>query len=206
MQVFIDTNILLSFYHLTSEDLEQLEKLALPIENEEIRLDLPEQVIDETWRNRANKIKGGFQTFKQHKFAPAYPAYCRDYENYEKMRKAEDHLQKQHASLIEQIQKDIDNENLGADHLLRRLFKAARVIKLSNETLHRALRRVELGNPPGKAGSLGDAITRPGFTKRRPTMHTQREPTSFTPEATLKSQQRLTPRSTARNSIVAAGI
>ena len=44
------------------------------------------------------------------------------------------------------------------------------------------------------------------LTKRRPTMHTQREPTSFTPEATLKSQQRLTPRSTARNSIVAAGI
>ena len=35
---------------------------------------------------------------------------------------------------------------------------------------------------------------------------TQREPTSFTPEGTLKRQRRLMLRSTARNSIVAAGI
>ena len=37
-------------------------------------------------------------------------------------------------------------------------------------------------------------------------MHTQREPTSFTPEGTLKRQRRLTPRSTARNSIVAKNV
>ena len=37
-------------------------------------------------------------------------------------------------------------------------------------------------------------------------MHIQREPTSFTPEGTLKRQRKFTPRSTARNSIVAARI
>jgi hypothetical protein len=42
VNLFIDTNIFLSFFHLTSEDLEELKKLIVLIDNGEIRLFLPE--------------------------------------------------------------------------------------------------------------------------------------------------------------------
>ena len=41
MNIYIDTNILLSFYHLTSEDLEELKKLVALLKQKKARLLLP---------------------------------------------------------------------------------------------------------------------------------------------------------------------
>ncbi len=38
MKPFIDTNIFLSFYHLTSEDLEELRKLSVLLDQKEVTL------------------------------------------------------------------------------------------------------------------------------------------------------------------------
>ena len=56
INLFIDTNIFLSFFHWTSEDLEELKKLIVLMDNDEIRLFLPEQVRNEFARNRGAKI------------------------------------------------------------------------------------------------------------------------------------------------------
>lgn len=45
MNLFIDSNVFLSFYHLTSEDLTELNKLVDLLEEKEIRMYLPEQVM-----------------------------------------------------------------------------------------------------------------------------------------------------------------
>ena len=50
INLFIDTNIFLSFYHLTSEDLEELKKLFVLIDKNEIQLFLPTQVRNELER------------------------------------------------------------------------------------------------------------------------------------------------------------
>ena len=56
MNLFIDSNIFLSFYHLTSDDLEELKKLGVLLRQGEVRLFLPSQVVEEIRRNRENKI------------------------------------------------------------------------------------------------------------------------------------------------------
>ena len=42
MNVYIDTNILLSFFHLTSDDLEELDKLVVLLKQKKIKRLLPE--------------------------------------------------------------------------------------------------------------------------------------------------------------------
>ncbi len=56
MKLFIDTNIFLSFYHLTSEDLEELRKLAVLLDQKKVVLYVTDQVRAEFNRNRETKI------------------------------------------------------------------------------------------------------------------------------------------------------
>ena len=57
MNIFIDTNIFLSFVdHLSNDDLEELNKLSLLLQQGKTKLYLPEQVVQEFRRNRDNKI------------------------------------------------------------------------------------------------------------------------------------------------------
>ncbi len=158
MYLFIDANIFLSFYHLTSEDLAELEKLAVLIQNKEIDLLLPQQIIDETWRNRASKINDSLQAFKKTRFSIPYPAYCKDYQQYEKMRKHQKILEDYHSEMIKLIQRDIDLKELKADKLLIRLFDLGNVIERTPEIIYKARERIDIGNPPGKKNSLGDAV------------------------------------------------
>jgi predicted nucleic acid-binding protein len=64
INLFIDTNVFLSFYHLTNEDLEELKKLAALIDKNEIVLFLPDQVKKEFTRNRAGKISDAMRNYK----------------------------------------------------------------------------------------------------------------------------------------------
>ena len=41
MHLFIDTNVYLGFYHLTSEDLEELNKLVVLVEQQVVTLYMP---------------------------------------------------------------------------------------------------------------------------------------------------------------------
>ena len=56
MHAFIDTNILLSFYHLSNDDLEELKKLAVLIQQKSVTLYLTDQIAAEFARNREVKI------------------------------------------------------------------------------------------------------------------------------------------------------
>lgn len=62
VNLFIDTNIFLSFYHLSGEDLEELDKLAVLIKKKQVQLLLPRQVRDEFYRNREKENQRGTQS------------------------------------------------------------------------------------------------------------------------------------------------
>ena len=54
--LFLDSNIWLSLYHFSSDDLEQFAKLKDLLKSKDIILMIPRQVHDEVWRNRDNKL------------------------------------------------------------------------------------------------------------------------------------------------------
>lgn len=61
--VFIDTNVWLSLYHFTNDDLSQFEKLKDML-GESINLIIPQQVYNEIIRNREAKIIDALKSFE----------------------------------------------------------------------------------------------------------------------------------------------
>jgi predicted nucleic acid-binding protein len=156
--LFVDTNILLSFYHLTSEDLEELRKLVALIDTAKIKLVLTEQVKDEFKRNRSAKIADAMKKLQEARFKISFPAFAKDYSGYDELRTLLDKAGKKHAELVEMITEDAIKGDLKADALVADLFKKATVIPVSDRIYLNAMKRVRLGNPPGKENSLGDAV------------------------------------------------
>ncbi|RQW22335.1 hypothetical protein EHS17_14655 [Rhodobacteraceae bacterium CH30] len=86
MNLFIDTNIFLSFFHLSNDDLDELHKLAVLLEEKQITLWLTEQVRDEFFRNRENKISEAVKKLSEQKSKPQFPQVCKDYDEYPDIR------------------------------------------------------------------------------------------------------------------------
>lgn len=158
MNLFIDTNILLSFYHLTSDDLEELNKLTVLLRQGKVKLWFPAQVVDEFWRNRENKIAEALKGLREQKLSLQFPALCKDYEEYDELRQHQKEYERKHANLIDKITQDVEARRLKADTIIKQLFIKSESIATDEDVVRRARLRLDVGNPPGKNGSLGDAI------------------------------------------------
>lgn len=158
MNLFIDTNVFLSFFHFTSDDLEELRKLSVLIKKGDVVLYLPEQVISEFRRNREYKIADALKRLQKQKLNLQYPQLCKDYAEYKKLRKLQKEYESEYSKLQSQIRKDINNHDLKADKIIGELFENAKILPTTKELMEKARNRMEIGEPPGKKGSLGDAI------------------------------------------------
>lgn len=159
MNLFIDTNIFLSFFHLTSDDLEELRKLAVLTDQKKVRLYLTGQVLSEFRRNRENKIADALKGLKEQRLNLKFPQMCKDYTEYGVLRGLQKKYEQAHSALLHQLAKDVAEQKLKADETLKELFGKATVIETTDDIVSRARLRMQVGNPPGKDGSLGDAIT-----------------------------------------------
>jgi len=158
MNLFIDTNVFLSFYHLTSDDLEELRKLSVLLEKGDINLFLTDQVFEEFKRNRENKIAEAIKKLKDQRLNLQFPQLCKDYVDYPLLRGFQQKYEAAHASLVKNIIEDVERKTLKADVIIEELFAKARRIETTGELVGQAHFRMNVGNPPGKNGSLGDAI------------------------------------------------
>jgi predicted nucleic acid-binding protein len=158
MQLFIDTNILLSFYSLDRGDLAELNKLLEAIERQQITLLLTEQLIDEFNRNREQRIDGAIKSLRTQTFNPQFPQLCEDYSEVELLRESLKQYEQIHVNLTSKITADIKAKNLKADRIVRALFSSGKKLVPNLDILDRARFRMGVGNPPGKNNSLGDAI------------------------------------------------
>jgi predicted nucleic acid-binding protein len=158
MNLFIDTNIYLTFFHFSNDDLEELKKLKVAIQDGKINLLLPEQVIEEYKRNREIKIADALKEFDKLKLPSQFPRMCKDYPQYEKLREKITQYDELKSDLLEQLNSDIESKQLGADKLIEELFEVATKIPSSPSIISVAKERYDKGNPPGKNGSYGDAI------------------------------------------------
>lgn len=158
MNLFIDTNVFLSFYHLSNDDLEEIHKLAVLLDKGDVKLWLPEQVKDEFKRNRENKISDALKKLKEQQKKPQFPQICKDYDEYSEIRDLQKEYGKKLSTLIKKVSDDVKSRSLKADEKILELFEKANVIKTSKELVEIARFRMDVRNPPGKDGSLGDAI------------------------------------------------
>ena len=158
MQLFIDTNILLSFYSLNQEDLNELHKLIDAIDRQQITLLLTDQIIDEFNRNREQRIDGAIKSLRTQTFNPQYPQISEDYPEIDILRESLKHYEQAHVSLTAKIAIDIKAKNLKADRIIKSFFSLGKKLTNHPTTLDRARFRMGIGNPPGKNNSLGDAI------------------------------------------------
>jgi predicted nucleic acid-binding protein len=158
MQLFIDTNILLSFYALNQDDLAELSKLIDAIDKQQISLLFTDQIIDEFNRNREQRIDGAIKSLRTQTFNPQFPQLCEDYPEIDSLRDSLKHYEQAHASLVTKILADIKTKTLKADRIIQALFSLGKQLTPNNTVLDRARFRMGVGNPPGKNNSLGDAI------------------------------------------------
>ncbi len=158
MQLFIDTNILLSFYSLNQEDLAELNKLGDLIAQQHITLLLTDQIIDEFNRNREQRIDGAIKSIRSQTFNPQFPQLCEDYPEIDRVREALKHCEQAHTALMNQITIDIKAKNLKADRIVQSFFSLGKKLAAHSQIVDRARLRMGVGNPPGKNNSLGDAI------------------------------------------------
>jgi predicted nucleic acid-binding protein len=157
MNLFVDANIFLDFYHFSNDDLEELEKLVDLINKREITLVITSQIIDEIKRNRDNKVADAYKKFKDSKIKIDIPQICKAYSEYEQIRNLLKTLEKLITDLEDKLNKDINERTLKADKLISKLLSIAKQID-SEKYLEVAKKRYDLGNPPGKNDSYGDCL------------------------------------------------
>jgi len=158
MKVFIDTNMLLDMYHLSGPDLEELRKFVALIENGKIEVLMPQQVVDEFWRNREGVIADALKRFDETRAQAVVPNIIRSYPEAADLKKAVDKVKSLAAELKKRATSDIESGALKADAVLDALFSAVKIVAVSGDMVSRARLRMDIGNPPGKRGDLGDAI------------------------------------------------
>jgi len=159
LHLFLDSNIWLSFYHYSSDDLEELRKLGVLIDRRQVTLHVTDQVRFEFRRNREVKFADAIAKFDKEKLDKSFPQIFQAYkEDYRSLREAIDSYEKAKARILQRVERDYRRSDLKADGIIRDLFAKAGDEAVSEKALEAARLRMMRGNPPGKDGSHGDAI------------------------------------------------
>lgn len=158
LHLYIDTNVYLTFYHLSSDDLDELLKIKVLIKNKKLQLHLPEQTLDEFNRNRETKIADALRRFKEEKLNNQFPQICKSYPEFEKLKSLLKDFEVYKSKLIKSMTEDIFKRNLTADKIINELFSLARIYQIDDHVINLAKNRFDLGKPPGKNKSYGDAL------------------------------------------------
>jgi hypothetical protein len=153
--LFIDSNIWLSLYHFSSDDLEQFMKLKDLI-GIDFNILLPAQIVDEVNRNRENKIKDALNKFERWELQ--IPNFCKGYSQYSDFQRKVIDLQKAHREYVQQIKNDVLSKELHADKAISGFFTQISALIATPSIINRAFHRYNTGNPPGKDSKYGDAI------------------------------------------------
>lgn len=154
MYLFLDTNIWLSLYSMSSDDIEQFEKLQKH-KDIGVQLIITEQVVDEVHRNRDGKVKEALDKFKE--LSIVFPNIVKEMDEYEQFKEEYAHLVTEQKKLQKKVNEAVNNRQTRADKAISYFFKHD-IVKVSGEIVDKAVLRYKKGNPPGKNDSYGDAI------------------------------------------------
>ncbi|MCZ2366650.1 PIN domain-containing protein [Vibrio diabolicus] len=157
MNVFIDTNIYFTFYNLSSESIEELKKALILHKENRITLWLPELIINEFWRNRAGEIGRLTKDFKKNVTLQIPQLVLAD-EKSPELIEIQKQLNKTKSEIARNLENKILSETLDADIAVKEIFEASNRLDNTDKLVAKSITRFDLGNPPGKNGSYGDAV------------------------------------------------
>lgn len=157
IHLFVDTNIFLSFYRFTKDDIDQLEKLEGLIGNGTLKLYVSRQLKDEFERNRDKELAASLDKFAA-KGIPDIPRFMMSMAGIQDYRTALEQFNKAKNDLTQQAIKCAGDRTLAVDELVDKLMSKAGIIEVSQNIVTAARLRRDIGNPPGKSSSLGDQI------------------------------------------------
>lgn len=158
LHLFIDTNVLLTFYSFTADDLEELRKLRVAINNGDLKLWMPEQVKREFRRNRESRVAESMKALRGMRPNDGIPHMARNLPQSAALLTARREYGEQLNTVEERLRSEFAEGSLAADSVLNELMEIAEEIPTTDELLVAARARTDIGDPPGKRGSLGDAI------------------------------------------------
>lgn len=158
LSVFIDSNVYLSFFSYTDEDLNTMLKIKSLIENGTIQVFLPEQVRSEFLKRREDVIATCIKTLTRDPIPTKLPAPMKDLPEAKAYVTAAQEASKKRFALVESFRKLTAGDKLLADAVTRKIWKAASGIPPEDEIYRRALRRKHQGHPPGKGAGIGDEL------------------------------------------------
>ena len=155
INLYLDSNIWLNLYHFSNDNLEEFEKLKYA----EVNIYLPKQTKDEVNRNRNNKINDAIKKFDVKKFkSPQIPNIFKEYKDeYKAFNDKIEKIERIITDWHNKVDNDIKNRELAADQVIDELFESAIFIE-SDNYYEEAVKRMNIGNPPGKNNSYGDAL------------------------------------------------
>ncbi len=104
------------------------------------------------------KISDSLDKLRASKLNNQFPQICQTYDEFETMKKALKQYESNKIKLLEKLQHDAETGTLMADDVLNQLLSKANYIATTNEILSASIIRFDIGNPPGKDKSYGDAI------------------------------------------------
>ena len=158
LHLFIDTNVFLSFYAVANDDLEQLNKIVEIIKTGEIKLYVTQQVEKEWLRNREGKVAASLAELQGFKLNPKIPRFMDDYQEIRKLRIMFKEAEQLRTAALKRARAEAEDFRIAADELIRRVFRAAHILETTTDILIAAQKRMAIGDPPGKADSMGDRI------------------------------------------------
>ncbi len=157
IDLFIDTNVYLTFFHFSKDDLEELKKLAVAIKHDKIRLYVTEQIKSEFYRNRELKINDAIRNLQP--LPKSFPQIFKENEQqYKIIQHSISSYEVALKEILATVQTNVKNNSFNADEIISELFHSATCFEMTDEIYKKAKKRVTLGNPPGKDNSYGDAI------------------------------------------------
>lgn len=158
MNVFIDTNVLLDFFRMSSGDLEELRKIARLENNGNITLLVSDAVQDEFYRNRETVIADSLRQFEKSKFELHRPNIIRPHAESIELEQMQSRIRELTKTIVARVSAEAVATETTADKVVKELFDATRIHVVDAAVIESAIRRTTLRKPPGKKDSCGDAI------------------------------------------------
>ena len=158
INAFLDANILLGLHGLTPAEVGELSKIPALVEAGELVLWLPEIVIDEYRRNRPKVVAEALKVLRDSRVSVSTPALSTGLDEQRALQEAVRAAQRAHSELIGALEASAADCELPADRAVDLLIACAQS-PATEPVIAAARQRRELRRPPGKADSLGDAIS-----------------------------------------------
>lgn len=159
LKVFFDANVLISFFRLSNEDVENLQRLVSASYLRKFQIVVTPHLRHEYERFREKAISDGLSNFSVEKLSIQFPPFVKNYGRYEAAVKLIRHLKQEIKDLGKEVREHAASRSLHIDGVIDELFSIAQEIPETPEILAAARLRAEKGHPPRKPqGNLGDAL------------------------------------------------